>query len=209
MIEDDANEDWRGFGEMLRVNSRAEGRGDYWVWKNKRQGEASAAKQVLTDAGHQIVGLRARGEGQDPPDCEAMIDGQRCGIEVSELLDQDTLEHFIQGGTGEPFSWQPEDLYSALQNRIDRKDCPTELKGGPYERYFLVIVTDEPFLDRESVEQFLAGATFQTHLITDAYLALSFHPELGGKGSCPIFKLALTPRLSDQRVGDTFTAGGR
>jgi hypothetical protein len=161
---------------MLRLNSRATGSRDYWVWKNKPEGEAGAAKTVLTTAGHHIVDLRAREPGQDPPDCEAIIDGLRCGIEVSELLDQAALEKSIKGAE-QHFAWQRESLCLALQNRIDRKDRPTPLKGGPYEKYFLVIVTDELFLHRECVAQFLKGATFQSRLITDAYLGLSYHPD--------------------------------
>jgi hypothetical protein len=44
---------------------------------------------------------------------------------------------------------------------------------GPYERYVLVIHTDEFFLDSATVRRFLKGATFRAHLITDVILGLS------------------------------------
>jgi hypothetical protein len=51
----------------------------------------------------------------------------------------------------------------------------------------LVIHTDEFFLDSASVECFLKGATFNTSLITRAFLGLSYEP---GKGY-PVFELEL------------------
>src|SRR5438132_81927 len=108
MIKDVGDEDWTEFGEMLRANSRAGGR-DYWFWKDKPEREAGAAEEVLTTAGHNVVDLRPRLPGQDPPDCEATIDGQWCGIEVSELLHQGTLEASIRGPE-QHFIWQREDL---------------------------------------------------------------------------------------------------
>lgn len=181
--------------EMLRLNSRAKGRGDYWVWKiDQSEEEVGAAREVLTTAGHKVVDLRAREPGQDPPDCEANIDGKRCGIEVTELLDQPTLEASINGSE-QHCIWTRQDFCIQVQNLIDRKDRADRVRGGPYERYFLVIVTDELLLYRETVAEFLKGAKFEARLITDAYLGLSYHPELGGKGSCPVFALNMYRRL--------------
>ena len=71
------------------------------------------------------------------------------------------------------------------------------MKGGPSDRNILVIVTDEVFLSRDAVEQFLAGAKFQVGLITDAFLGLSYHPSSASAGgSCPIIRLGLSPRMS-------------
>jgi hypothetical protein len=194
MVIDETNVDWSALGEMLRVNSRARGRGDYWHWKNKQEKETDAAKQVLTIAGHEIVDLRTRQAGQDPPDCEAFVDGKRCGIEVSELVDRITLEASIRG-CEQHRAWTREDFCLEIQNRINRKDSSANVTGGPYQSYFLVLVTDDLYcLNRENVSRFLSEATFQARLITDAFLGLSFHPEIEGKGSCPIFKLALVPR---------------
>ena len=81
--------------------------------------------------------------------------------------------------------WDRAQLLFELQARIDAKD--RSWKGGPYERYVLVIHTDEFSLDRETVARFLQGATFQTHILTDVFLGLSF-------GTDPIFRLHLLPR---------------
>jgi hypothetical protein len=53
----------------------------------------------------------------------------------------------------------------------------TELKGGPYNyRYFLIIWTGEMYLGKEALEAFLEGEVFVCSLITDAYIGLDYHP---------------------------------
>ncbi len=96
MISDDDESNWHYFFEKFRANIRADGRGSYWHSKDKQEKETAAAKEVLTAAGHEVRELCSRPQGQDPPDCEAIVDGQRCGIEVSELLDRPTLEATIE-----------------------------------------------------------------------------------------------------------------
>jgi hypothetical protein len=76
-----------------------------------------------------------------------------------------------------------------LHEIIGRKDRPRNAKA--YAKYILVVVTDEFALGQADAAQFLNGATFNTKLITDAYLGLSYDPSFEG-GSCPVFKLALS-----------------
>jgi len=156
---------------------------DYWYWKDKPVMECGAAKDVLTAAGLNIEGITSRGK-DDPPDCEALVDGERSGIEVTELVHRKALELSIRGDE-KFFAWEKLDLCDALQALIARKDR-ADVKGGPYKRYILVIHTDEMSLVRDTVERFLAGASFQAQFITDAFLGLSHE-----KGGCPVFKLAL------------------
>jgi hypothetical protein len=177
----------------------------YWFWRDRPLAEREAAATVLTGAGFQVEPVRSREVGDDPPDCEALVDGTHCGIEVTELVHRSTLKRSIQAVRArekgrEPdapeayFAWERNDLLEALQRLISRKD-KAKPKGGPYGRYILVIVTDEFFLDRYTVEGFLDGATFETDLITDVLLGLSYHPspEPDG-GSCPVFRLCCGPR---------------
>jgi hypothetical protein len=173
--------------------------------------ERGAARDVLTCAGLKVTDLRSRPDKQDPPDCEAIIGGQRCGIEVTELIHQKALERSLKRLDARPngevtpkpgaeayfrggvyFEWTAESFRADLQQRISRKDDASRVKGGPYDRYILVIVTDEFTLDRHRVERFLEGTTFNTRFIDEVYLGLSYHPgpDLGG-GSCPVFQLNL------------------
>ena len=179
--------------KALASMTRKGGR-DYWYWKDKPVMECGAAKDVLTAAGLNIEGITSRAD--DPPDCEALVDGERCGIEVTELVHQKALELSIRGDE-KFFAWERLDLCNALQALIARKDRAGNVKGGPYKRYILVIHTDETFLVRHTVEQLLAGASFQAEFITDAFLGLSHE-----KGGCPVFKLAISvPKveLDDRR----------
>jgi hypothetical protein len=152
-------------------------------WRDKPVAEAAAAKLILEHANVKVESLVSRASGQDPPDCEGVLDGNWSGVEVTELVHRPTLERSIkavrQRSRGvDPeraeayFVWEREDLVKELQARLDEKDNAT-LKGSGYERYVLVILTDEFFLDRESVEVFLQGASFNAKRITDAFFGLS------------------------------------
>ncbi|UWU66235.1 hypothetical protein [Bradyrhizobium sp. NC92] len=124
------------------------------------------------------------------------MDGQFSGIEVTELVHRATLERSIkavrQRSRGEEpkkpeayFIWERDDLLAALQALLVAKNSAKLTRS--YERYVLVIHTDEMFLDSVNVERFLKGASFDTTMITHAFLGLSYEP---GKGY-PVFPLEL------------------
>ncbi|MFK5600200.1 hypothetical protein ACFZ8E_24855 [Methylobacterium sp. HMF5984] len=128
---------------------------------------------ILEAAGHQVRDLRSRVGGEDPPDCEGWIDARWCGVEVTELIDQKTLKASLKGR--EQFlMWTGEQLVDALQDRVRRKD--KAWKGGPYERNFLVILTDEFALTSDVVHRHLRGEAFRAELLTDLHLGLSYEP---------------------------------
>jgi len=166
----------------------------FWFWRDRPVGEHGVACNILEEAGVQVDGLRS--PDQDPPDCEATLDGQFSGIEVTELVHRPTLERSIkavrQRSRGEEpqkpeayFIWDRDDLVDALQKMLDVTNSKKPKRS--YERYVLVIHTDEYLLDSDSVERFLKGASFNTSLITRAFLGLSYEP---GKGY-PVFELEL------------------
>ena len=153
--------------------------------EKKSQGESGAIDQVLTAAGLMVECLRPKAKDVDenaPPDCEAYVDGRWSGIEHTELVHQQTLERSLKavkrGKANEAayFVWTASELIGRLQERITEKDLKC---ASAYERYVLVIVTDEPFLDRRTAMAFLTGATFKASWITDAFLGLSYDPAIG------------------------------
>src|SRR5262249_52727977 len=163
--------------------------------------EHGISLQILSAAGMHVEKLRPLEEHQDPPDCEGIVDGVWTGIEVTELVDEKTLAQSIKAikqreAGKEPdrpavyLVWSRENLLKALQERLDDKDRP-KLKGDPYDRYIVVIHTDEDFLSQDSVGRFLDGATFHTGFIDAAFLGLSYHPAGGGNGSYPVFRLPI------------------
>jgi hypothetical protein len=194
----DEDDVWRSLGETIETNVRPWN--GYWSWKDKPIGELGAAREILAVAGIEVRDLVSRGK-DDPPDCEANIDGCRIAVEVTELVHEPTLKRALKAlkqrasGT-EPnrpeayFLWQQADLVHALQERIDQKDR-VKLKGGPYQRYILVIPTDEMFLDASRVEKWLSSTTFQADRISDVLLGLAYEPE---SKRCPVFKLHVIRR---------------
>jgi hypothetical protein len=190
-MADDKTQDWGEFAHAMQEKMR--GGNDYWFWRDKPEMERGIAAAVLGQVGLYVQQIRSLAPGDDPPDCEGMIGGSLCGIEVTELIDQSTLESSIRGNV-QWLVWDREMLCEELQRRIDRKDKP--VKGGPYGRYILVVVTDETFLGRHDVAQFLEGATFQARFITEAYLALSYDPSVS---SCPVFQLKLVGPAMDRK----------
>lgn len=180
--------------QLMRENSRpVQG---YWSWKDKPVAERDAARSILRVAGHTVSDLRSRTTGEDPPDCEAMVDGLACGIEVTELIHQKALERSLK----EPRQyaiWTPVTFRAELQRIITHKDKPW--KGGPYARRYLVIVTDEFMLMRDWVTPALQGATFQAQHLTDVLLGLTYHPSdpPGGEGTTPTFRLLATSGSND------------
>jgi hypothetical protein len=166
----------------------------FWYWHHKPVREWVHAANVLKAAGVQIAELVSRDEREQPPDCEATLDGQFSGIEVTELLHRPTVEQSIgakreRAAGKEPkrpgvlFDWDRSSLLSALGDRIERKQ--RRWKGGPYQRRVLVMCTNEFFLDRIRVDQFLQGVTFQNRFFTDVFLGLSYHD-----GCFPVFHFA-------------------
>jgi hypothetical protein len=135
--------------------------------------------------------MHSRAQGEDPPDCEATLDGRVSGVEVTDLIDQSTLERNLrEPESPEYFYWDKATFLAALQERIDAKDHAW--KGGPYERRALVIHTDEYDLNCDIVSRFLAEARFRATLITHAFLGLSYHGSTEPRGGCyPVFRLNL------------------
>jgi len=181
-------------GSSILANTREWN--SYWIWRDKPVGERGAVRDILEAANIQVTDLKSLDQHQQPPDCEATLDGQLSGIEVTELVDQPTLERSIkavrQRSRGEEperpeayFRWDRDSLIAALQQLLDAKN--SKLPKRPYQRYVLVIPTDEHFLDSDNVEGFLQGARFKTSIISRAFLGLSYH---SGKGR-PVFELEL------------------
>jgi hypothetical protein len=169
----------------------------YWYWRDKPIAERGAAGEILRSARVQVGNLISRPPNEDPPDCEGTLDGEKSAIEVTELVHRPALERSIKAANQravglEPncpevyFEWDRETLIAAIQERIEIKDA-AKLRGGPYERYVLVIHTDEFFPHRNAVSQFLEGAKFRAQRITDVFLGLSPEPGCG----VPTFRLDL------------------
>ncbi len=126
----------------------------------------------------------------DPPDCEArLLDGGRVAIEVTELVDGPSI---AAEKSGQPAEWQPYSpgkIASDLANRIRAKDSPSEIKGGPYDSYVLIIYTDENrVLDCDLIERIRALEFEECNLIDRCFLLMSHSP---WEGKCPYLEIKL------------------
>jgi predicted nucleotidyltransferase len=179
---------WRGMNEM-RVNAKKQRKVyGYWHWYEKQVGEWGASTSILKAAGFSVERLVSCSDANKPPDCEATIDRAHAGIEVTELVDQESLEQSLRGQTTW-FPWNQQTFTGSIQRIIDTKEeGGSRWQGGPYYRRLLVVHSDEPYLTKSAVSGFLQGKRFKSGFFSDAVLGLSYDPSTE---SIPTFRLAL------------------
>jgi hypothetical protein len=186
-------EDFEEFIDTLKANLR--GHADYFSWESNREvKELGVVRAFYESLVHYCEpffhSYEARGRGNDPPDCEALsCKGGRIGIEVTELVEGDSI---AAAKSGSPVPWEPfpkSHLYDLLAERIAEKDSPRKVKGGPYDEYVLVIYCDEPRVLDYGLIEYVRGTSFPgTKLLNRAFLLFSFSP---WEGCCPYIELKL------------------
>jgi hypothetical protein len=161
--------------------------------------ERVTASEMLLAAGFAVTEFGSRQD--DPPDCEGWLDGQWSAVELTQLINEEARaqsEKSIKQQKPEVyFLWEREDVLREIQKLIDVKDSK-QYKGGPYQRFVLIINTDEPELSEAAMGQFLEGATFRTRVFDDVFVGLSYLPQTSsyGEGRYPTFRLSLDPQGS-------------
>jgi len=185
---------WYELAQEWAANVRAHA--GYFSWELDR---SIAESGVLDDfqtslkrtAALFFTQARHRGQGNDPPDCEAIDDaGRRIGIELTELVDPVSAAAARARSHYDWKDWRLT-LIPYLDRRIRKKDKPKRVHGGPYSKYVLVIYTDEPWLELDHIRRTLAAHEFPpTSLISRAYLLMSYWPP---EEVCPCIKLNIGP----------------
>lgn len=183
----------------LATGRRQRGYADFFCWTRNRDVEEWSVAVTLAESlaldGRGFYGdVLSRGRGKDPPDCEAQDHAaRRVAIEVTELVDGRVIQQLKYADRAcQPSDWAEWDratFLSQLDERIVIKDRRyPELKSPPYPGgYVVVVYTDEPKLDRDTVASYLAGYRFsRPHHILRAFLLLSYDPAVG---RCPYFEL--------------------
>jgi hypothetical protein len=183
------------FFDTVKANVR--NHAGYFSWLSNRDVEELGVVQSLHESlahhGQSFFhSYQVRGRGNDPPDCEATSDaGGRIGIELTELVVGKSIEAAKSTQSipwEEPFS--KSQLFQLLADRIEKKDNPIGVKGGPYEEYVLVIYCDEPRVLDYGLIEYVRGAAFPaTKLIDRAFLLFSYCP---WEKCCPYIELQLT-----------------
>ena len=183
-------------GEILQMLwdavERTKGYASFWDWPEKSIKERGVVRELLgairaEEGQHGIRTLNAN--KFDPPDCIGIsLQGERVGFEVTELVDQATVER-NRRGYPEWKEWTPEELLAKVGCLLVGKDGK-RLQGGPFDRYVVVIHTDEPLLQYEECAAILRGRKFGPFQQIDEAFFL-FAPE-PGRDSYPFLRLELT-----------------
>lgn len=177
----------------------------FFDWPNKETKELGVVRQLLESMGDSgPLRLREVRPGRpDPPDAVGtQEDGTLAAVEVTELVDPEAIRRNVSAArnsrSSDPIEqmkdrvvriWDRPDLISAVEERLRAKDEVT-LMGGPFERYVVVLHTDEPMLSVTDAQRWLAAHTFAgMSQITDAFLLMSYDPTTDGY---PIISLGVS-----------------
>ena len=161
--------------------------------KDKQQNELEVAhllNEELKNRGAKYFdSIVARDSGKDPPDCEAIgDDGERIGIEVTELVDEDSITSAISGKMIDQLLPKPSEVIEKVSAMIRRKDCAI-VKDGPYDLYILIIYCDDPKFLAFDIHNELRNSRFGPTKLTDhAYFFQYYNP---WKKCCPYYELRL------------------
>lgn len=178
--------------ELVDIIKRQRKHASFFEWPDKEIKEVGVVKRLF-ESMENACGCpysSPRSLEKDPPDCIALDrNGKTVGIEVSELVDQDTVRRFEQGN-GDYKLWQKKEALQKLESILLQKDRK-HYQGGPYSKLVLVIFTDEPFLDPDEVIPVIEKHDFpKTAQISDAYLLFSYDARIHGYS---FVKLKLSP----------------
>ncbi len=183
------------FIEALRTAAEGERRGyaDFFSWPDRSVAEwgiaTTFAEAAPAEPGAPFGHIVPRGQGNDPPDCEAKdCHGRRIGIEITELVSQRAIEQVRR--SGEPYSllalWTRELFLAQIADLLAKKDAKT-LKDPPYDEYIVLIHTAEMYLPAATVDGWLSGHRFPApKQVSRAYLLLSYDAHVPGY---PYFRL--------------------
>ncbi|MBK8157776.1 MAG: hypothetical protein IPK59_02935 [Rhodospirillaceae bacterium] len=193
MADDDQS---RILARMREARSKARGYADFFQWPNRDIEELGVlqelAKTLESVGSNFLSGLRSRGRGFDPPDCEATdTSGRRVAVELTELVDQAALEATVanrrndrEGQLDAPYFWAEWDIgkfeREVGKRLIGKHNRFDQLQDGPYPGgYVVVLYTDEPALSRILVKGYAAQVNFAgVSSISRAFIVLSYDSDI-------------------------------
>jgi len=172
---------------MREARQKSRGYAEYWEWLiDPSRAELHAAcvlRNFLVAAGEKASGplnlVRP-----DPPDVMVeSLDGRRIGIEVTELVDGDTIKrHRYRKKRGEPPAfdfavWTPGRIAEALFALIGTKDHKLRNASDRFDELLVAIVTDEPAIDQWIARAGVSQCRPTVRHIDRAFLVISYHPD--------------------------------
>lgn len=183
----DQEPDWDQVAAIMReAISKSRGYASYWEWAPNRSLAEIAVAKALADYLVHSEGCSwasVSPVSDDPPDVLLLrTSGERVGVEVTELVDADTIKRHRdrkKRGTIQAYDWADwtiESLTSSIVAAIQRKDGKLASRAGQYDELIVAIATDEPMISLELARQALQNSTTRVHTIHRAFLLLSYDP---------------------------------
>lgn len=166
---------------------------------DRQENEADVARvlreEMLRRGEQSFHSIQSRGQGNDPPDCEAIgSNEERVGIEITELVDGRAIEGAVRGTNVPHKAVAPRAVVERISTVIRKKDR-ANVQGGRYDLYILVICCDDPcYLDYEVMLAIRDARFTRPRLIDRAYFLASYDP---WQGCCPYIELAWSDDSSD------------
>jgi hypothetical protein len=181
----DTEKEKRFIREIKEAIKKSRGYADSFKWSPDRNLEEYYIVKLFCESlakkGQPFIDISSiisRGRGNDPPDCEGNdLNGNLIGIEVTELVDSEAIITFKKNQVYEWTEWDKTKLINSIENRLDAKNIPGRIKGGPYKSYIIIIYTDEPVLNADYTKDLLKGYRFaKRNLIDRAFLFIFYDP---------------------------------
>ena len=150
------------------------------------------------------IGIGSIRKNSDPyPDCLAEMSGRTIGVELTELVDSEAIREYRRlrkaaglkwdplGFPGPPIPiWDLDSFQSRLDEILLKKDA--RVRDSSLVKQFLLIHTDEPWLDEETVSGYLEVLKLKRPKHFDhVYLMLSSVPKVSGNRRYPVFDVPL------------------
>jgi len=160
--------------------------------KYKGIGEASIAQEFVPSL-ERILGISVDRvvNGDDPPDIVFEVnDIRKFAIELTELVNPKAITAQINKDdalyAAECLNWDSTNTCERIESLLGKKQSVAEKIAISYERYTVLIHTDETMLTSYQVSRFVSGHKWPEYSnIDDAYVICSYEP---GNGY-PVIKL--------------------
>lgn len=172
---------------MHEARAKSRSYATYWEWAPERSQAEVGVAQALADFLMHSDGrswASVQPIADDPPDVLLLCtSGNRVGVEVTELVDEATVErhrYHKKVDTYPPHEWADwtvDSLASSIVQAIERKDRKLAARAGQYDELIVAVATDEPMISLALAEQALRMCSARVHNLQRAFLLLSYQPE--------------------------------
>jgi len=168
--------------EILKAIAKRRSYADHFDWYEKSLKEWDIAQtfkeELERDCGPLIASELQLPGGYEhlSPDYQLTThSGEVWGVEVTELVSEEAIEQ-TKRGKNVVALWPDDVLVKKFRGIVAKKDSPKSISGGPYNRYVLLVHVDEFNLSAERFSAVLDEITFETKLIDNIYVLVSYDP---------------------------------